>query len=188
MSHIFISYRSTDVPFAAALLDSALVQRFGQSRVFRDSRSLRPGDVFDPEIMAAVRNAAAMLVVIGPGWAGSADSAGTRQIEKKDDFIHREVVEAFRHDVRVIPVLVDVTRLDRSKLPDELGALSERQDQTVRMRESEADVQALLDSLAATLPGFADQEPAPRGHTIKADRIGAVFNEPVQVARDLNIG
>lgn len=187
MSHIFISYRSTDVPFAAALLDNALVARFGQERVFRDSRSLRPGALFDPEIMQAVRDATAMLVVIGPGWAGSTDTAGMRQIDKADDFIHREVAEALRHGVRVIPVLVDVTRLAKPALPAELGALAERQDQTVRMRESEADVRALLDALAATLPGFADQEPAQRGPTITADRIGAVFNERVRVEGDLNI-
>lgn len=187
MSHIFISYRSTDVPYAAALLDNALVQRFGARRVFRDSRSLRPGDVFDPEIMQAVRDAAAMLVVIGPGWAGATDDEGRRQIDREDDFIHRELVEALRHDVRVVPVLIQVSNLVASELPHDLTALAARQDRAVRMRESEADVRALLDALAETLPGFADPEPVSSGHTVTADRIGAIFNDRVRIDGDFNI-
>jgi TIR domain-containing protein len=191
MNHIFISYRSTDVPYAAALLDNALVQRFGSARVFRDSRSLRPGAEFDPEIMRAVRNSTAMLVVIGPGWAGATDRDGRRQIDKDDDFIHREVVEALRHDVRVVPVLIEVKSLTSAALPEDLAGLAKRQDRTVRMRESAADVLALLDALAETLPGFADPEPerVPTScrDTIRADRIGAIFNERVRVDGDLNI-
>src|SRR5882672_2440316 len=99
---IFISYRSADVPFGASLIDNALSHHFGPERVFRDSRSVRPGDVFDPEIMGAVRESIAMLVIIGPDWFGQPDEEGRRLIDDPDDFIRRELVEAFDHNVRVI--------------------------------------------------------------------------------------
>lgn len=186
MSHIFISYRSTDVPYAAALLDDALKHEFGAARVFRDSRSLHPGDEFDPEIMRAVRESAVLLVVIGPGWAGEAD--GHRKIDDPNDFIHRELVEAFAHDVRIVPVLVGVGRLDAAELPADLNFLADRQYRTLRMRESDADLRSLMAALADTLPGFTRSEPAgPRGHTIRADKVGAVFNEKVRVDGDFNI-
>lgn len=190
MSHIFISYRSTDVPYAAALLDNALVHHFGAKRVFRDSRSLHPGDVFDPEIMEAVRQSAVMLVVIGPGWTGRSATHGQRQIDDPNDFIHRELVEAFNHGVQVVPILIEVPRLQPTDLPADLQFLTKRQDRTIRMRESAADVTSLIAALSETLPDFAapqhSQKTTP-DHTIKADKIGAIFNDKVRITGDLNI-
>jgi hypothetical protein len=189
MTHIFVSYRSTDVPYAAALLDNALKHEFGAERVFRDSRSLRPGDEFDPEIMRAVRESAALLVVIGPRWVGETDAKGRRQIDNPNDFIHRELVEAYAHDVRVVPVLVGTDLLKAADLPADLSFLAERQYRILRMRESDADVRSLITALAETLPGFTVREPAASsGHTIRADKVGAVFNESVRVDGDFNIG
>ena len=43
MSEIFINYRGSDEPYAAALIDQELSRRFGPARVFRAGRSIRPG-------------------------------------------------------------------------------------------------------------------------------------------------
>lgn len=194
MGKIFISYRSTDVPFGASLLDSALSGHFGADCVFRDSRSLRPGDVFDPEIMRAVREADVVLVLIGPGWCGGPVD-GRRKIDSPDDFIRRELVEAFDHGVRVVPVLMGAERLKPADLPREIRALAALQDCVVRWRHSHVDLEALVESLRKIVPGLraAAGEPAreqakqPERPAWRAHRVGAVFHDRVDVARDLNI-
>jgi hypothetical protein len=189
VGHIFINYRSTDVPYGASFLDNALVHHFGAGQVFRDSRSIDPGDLFDPKIMKAVREAAAVLAVIGPNWPGQRNENGQRQIDDPSDFIHRELAEAHEHGVRIVPVLMETPRLKAGDLPKALTFLVERQDRTVRMRESETDVQALIAALAETLPELEPKQPVKSraGNTIKADKIGAIFNEKVRVNGDLNI-
>ncbi|WP_434439460.1 toll/interleukin-1 receptor domain-containing protein [Lentzea sp. E54] len=187
MGKIFISYRSADVPFGASLLDAALSGYFGAGSVFRDSRSLRPGDVFDPEIMRAVREAAVMLVLIGPGWWGEPpDGSGPRKIDSPDDFIRRELVEAFDHNVRVIPVLMGVDRLKPADLPKEIRALATLQYCVVRWRHSHVDLESLVASLRDIVPGIEAAGP-PAPERWQAHRVGAVFHGRVDVAGDLNI-
>lgn len=186
MSKIFISYRSSDVPFGASFLDNALSGHFGADRVFRDSRSLNPGDVFDPAIMREVREAVAVLVLIGPGWWGDG-AGGTRRIDDPADFIRRELVEAFDHGVRVIPVLMGTDRLKSDDLPRDIRALATLQDCEVRFRHSHTDVEALVASLREIVPGLGSDEQPQLRTTWHAHRVGAVFNERVDVAGDLNI-
>lgn len=188
MGKIFLSYRSTDVPFGASLLDTALSGHFGADRVFRDSRSLRPGDVFDPGIMREVREADVLLALIGPGWCGG-QADGPRKIDQPDDFIRRELVEAFDHGVRVVPVLMGADRLKPADLPRDIRALATLQDCEVRWRHSHVDLEALVAQLRKIVPGLAaDEEPEPgQRPTWRAHRVGAVFNDRVDVAGDLNI-
>lgn len=194
MDTIFISYRDADSGFGAAFLDNALSREFGPEHVFRDSRSVRPGDVFDPEIIRAVRESLAMLVLIGPGWFGDTDQQGERKIDDPNDFVRRELVEAFRHDVRVIPVLLGVEPLTPESLPDDVRPLAERQYRIVRKRESEQDVAALITTLAEMFPGLTASSrdtagsPSPLITAHSIGKIGAVFNERVDITYgDLNI-
>lgn len=190
MSMIFISYRSADVPFGAGLVDRALSDHFGADRVFRSSRSLRPGDEFDHEIMRAVRESAAMVVVIGPRWFGEPGGDGLRPIDRPDDFVRREIIEAFDHDVRVIPLLVEVGRLRPVDLPLELRPLAARQYRVLRVRDSHVDVAELVSSLAELMPGvvrFAPLADPPSLPGINAQIVKGVFNGRVDISRDLNI-
>jgi len=52
---VFINYRNEDEPFGAVLVDHELSVRFGEDRVFRASRSIRPGEDFATAILSAVR-------------------------------------------------------------------------------------------------------------------------------------
>lgn len=190
MCPIFISYRSADIPFGAAFLDEALTRHFGAENVFRDSRSVRPGDRFDSYIIQALRESSVMLVLIGPGWFGKPDAQGRRKIDDPNDFVHRELVEAFEHDLRVVPVLMGVDRLAAADLPSALQQLAAVQDRTVRAQESAADVSSLIASLVEFLPNSSKEDQNRVRHpdpVIHANRIGAVFNESVHVSRDLNI-
>lgn len=172
------------------MVDRALSDHFGPDRVFRSSRSLRPGDEFDPEIMRAVRESAAMVVIIGPGWFGGRDEDGLRQIDHPGDFVRREIIEAFDHGVRVIPLLVEVGRLKPADLPLELRALAGRQYRTLRVRDNHIDVADLVSSLADLAPDLvhSTQPPIPPSLPgIVAQTIKGVFNGRVDIGRDLNI-
>lgn len=186
MSRIFISYRSTDVPYGACLIDNALTSHFGEGQVFRDARSLAPGDDFDPGIMRAVRESTVLLVVIGENWTG-AQPDGSRLLDRSHDFIRREIVEAFEHDVRVVPVLMGAERLKPADLPDELRPLAARQDVRVRWRESHVDVAALVASLTRLVPEVAVRETGQPRVSWHAEKVGAVFNDRVDIAGDFNV-
>ncbi|WP_167975759.1 toll/interleukin-1 receptor domain-containing protein [Lentzea indica] len=186
MGKIFISYRSSDVPYGACLIDTALTAHFGEGQVFRDARSLTPGDDFDPDIMRAVRESTVLLVVIGEGWTGT-QSDGSRLLDRPHDFIRREIVEAFEHDVRVVPVLMGAERLKPADLPDELRPLAARQDVRVRWRESHLDVAALVASLTELVPEVAVRDIERPRVTWHAEKVGAVFNDRVDIAGDFNV-
>jgi TIR domain-containing protein len=144
---IFINYRTDDEPYAAPLLDSNLAQHFGPDVVFRDSRSIMPGDDFEPRIFDAVRGATVLLVVIGPKWLTAAGPDGRRRLDDPNDFVRREIATAFAHGVRVVPVLMNADRIRAADLPADIAALAASQDVRVDVRDSHADLSRLVDQL-----------------------------------------
>jgi hypothetical protein len=147
---IFISYRVADEPYAAALIDDALSQHFGSDVVFRASRSIGIGDDYEKRIFEAVRSASVFLVVIGQNWLTASDDKG-RRLEDPDDMVRREIIEAFEHGVRVVPVLMDAARIKRAELPPELARLAACQDVRINFRDNQRDVPALIERLERVL-------------------------------------
>jgi hypothetical protein len=72
MPRIFVNYRVREQAGYATLLDRVLGERFGRDAVFRDYRSVRPGDDFVQEIFSSLRSSTVLLAVIGPGWVVAA--------------------------------------------------------------------------------------------------------------------
>jgi hypothetical protein len=107
MAGIFINYRGGDSQTAAALIDRELTARFGGDQVFLDCRSIPAGTDFIEQLLGRVRTCSVLLVVIGPHWLSLSDEVGRRRIDDPQDWIRREIVEAFTHGLRVIPVLLD---------------------------------------------------------------------------------
>src|SRR5689334_8719282 len=100
---IFISYRGDDNPGYAPLLYAELARRFGRELVFLDSESIPPGQDFVPMMVSRVRRSAILLALIGRGWLTATGTRG-RRIDDPADWIRRELTEAFRSGVTVIPV------------------------------------------------------------------------------------
>jgi hypothetical protein len=155
---VFISYRGEDSQSYGALLYNELKGQFGEDHVFLDAESIPAGADFAKELLGRVRSARVVLVVIGPRWLTAADPAtGRRRIDDPDDWIRRELVEAFAVGVRVIPVLTDHADLPReAHLPADIAALSRCQYRHLRRREPTADLARIvadlisLDSILAT--------------------------------------
>jgi O-acetyl-ADP-ribose deacetylase (regulator of RNase III) len=151
---VFINYRIRDQVGYAALLDRVLTEEFGSETVFRDFRSVHPGDDFVSEIRGNLRSSVALLAIIGPGWARPAGA------EQQYDWVHAELAEAFALGVRVIPVLVEDAELPReADLPPDIGPLSRCQ--AVRIRHS--NVEADLDRVVATVAGLLPTSSAMAG-------------------------
>lgn len=164
MDHrVFINYRGEDSHTAGALLYNELVHRFGEHQVFLDCESIPAGADYVHELLARVRSARVVLAVIGPRWLSATDSAGRRRIDDPDDWIRRELVEAFRAGTTVIPVLTDgAAPLAKDELPADIAALSQCQYRQLRRRAPTADLARLVTDLTALEPDLVPVTPRHR--------------------------
>jgi hypothetical protein len=159
LSDIFISYRSSDEPFAALGIDQALTARFGAHRVFRDTRSMGPGSDFSHRITQALAACRVLVAVIGDGWL-MVDAHGRRRIEDPHDYVRREIAVALARGVTVIPALIgDALMPPPDVLPAALAGLTRRQFVRLRARGADDDLRTLTDALVTEVGGALDDEP-----------------------------
>ena len=189
MGKIFINYRTADEPYGAALLDRALSDHFGSDVVFRAPKSVPLGDDFKETIFNAVRSSSVLLAVIGPNWLTTTDENGRRRLEDPDDFVRREIAEAFEHGVRVIPILMNATRITHAKLPPDIAKLATCQDVRVHFRNSHFDLPMLIERLQTLMPN-SQLPPAESDTTgvggVHANNVGTVIYGGVTAHRDVN--
>ncbi len=139
MADVFINFRSEDEASAATMIERDLSARFGKEKIFRDSKSIRAGDEFPQRLLSAVRDCRVMIAVIGPQWLTARGADGRNALDNESGWTRRELLEARKQGVRVIPVLIDQdTRLDRDKLPPELSWLADVQYRRLNNREADA--------------------------------------------------
>ena len=160
MPDIFINYRNGDEEATATAIDQELRRRFGRDQVFRASRSIPPGEDYVPALLTAVRRSEVLLAVIGSRWLTALDEQGRNRLHDEADWIRREILEAFEHGVRVIPVLIGRLQplLRPSDLPPELARLADCQYRRLDHRSSEIDLRALGDELAELVPSLVDHD------------------------------
>ncbi|HEX5402884.1 MAG TPA: toll/interleukin-1 receptor domain-containing protein, partial [Pseudonocardiaceae bacterium] len=151
MPVLFVNYRVQEQPGYATLLHRELAQQFGANSVFLASRSIHAGDDFVHEVFDSLRRSAALIAVIGPRWQ-EFHGAGPF------DWVHREIAEAFKLDIRVIPVLIEDAELPAADaLPDDIVALSSCQYVRLRHYSIDADLAQLAYELRRTLPALREQ-------------------------------
>ena len=122
---IFISYRREDTSGESGRLKDKLEQVFGKENIFYDVETLEAGLNFDQSIAKALGESTVLLAMIGPHWLKVTDSKGVLRLQKPEDWVRKEIAEALRRDLRVIPVLVnDAEMPDADELPDVLKQLS----------------------------------------------------------------
>jgi len=126
---IFISYRRDDAAKEAEQLEEQLEKLQGQ--VFRDVSAIEVAEKFPKRIVAALKEADIIVVVIGKKWLNISDGRGRRRLEDPNDFVRREIKYALRRAetdpfMDIIPVLVKGARMPKAgDLPDDLRALAE---------------------------------------------------------------
>lgn len=180
MGGIFINYRTSDSALGAVLLDAKLSARFGTARVFRDQRSIPMATIFDQVLWKRLRSSDVVIVVIGPHWL-SESLNGKRLIDRPDDFVRKEIVEALQSGTDVLPVLIGDTPLPQPhELPTDLRTLSKHQSWQIRARDPEPDIDRLVEALAAR----PDLATAPRKPKKAAQREGTI-NIKAKAGRDM---
>jgi tetratricopeptide (TPR) repeat protein len=152
---VFINYRGEDSQVCAFLLYDSLVKRFGESKIFLDCRSIRPGEDFQQKLLGSLRESSILLAVIGPRWLTTADRYGRRYIDSAGDWVRRELAEALALGLHVMPVLMDdVTIPPAEVLPVDIAGLSERQYVRLRRRDADEDLAHLIDRLVEFEPAL----------------------------------
>ena len=145
---LFLSYRRSDSGPWVARLAADLSKRFGDKNVFFDIRQ-PAGANYIVEIDRRLEEATCVLVVIGPNWLNTLDDSGTRQIDKTDDLVRKEVALALRCKSHVVPVLVGRASMPSATLlPSDLRELTTRQAAELTDSRWPQDVQQLIVSLA----------------------------------------
>lgn len=167
MHRVFVNYRTGHGDGSATLIERELTRRFGSGKVFRASSSIPAGDDFHKAILQTLRRCDVLLAVIAPGWPGALNRKGGTALDDEDDWVRKEILEAFAFGVRVIPVLVGSTpRLTESDLPPELNRLARCHGRRFSHEDVDGDIDRLADELVTLVPGLADEaasapEPAP---------------------------
>lgn len=157
MPKVFINYRSGDGDHLAATLEQALTHRFGAEQVFKDGTSIRAGSHYPDELLQAVRTSSVLLAAVGPYWSVTPD------LGREDDWVRRELLEARRCGVGIVPVLdaTAIKRVDAAPLPPELGWFAELQALRYAPYSAMTDLDHLADELVRLVPELLDTRPAP---------------------------
>ncbi|KUH39681.1 MULTISPECIES: toll/interleukin-1 receptor domain-containing protein [Streptomyces] len=187
MPDVFVNYRTGDGEDIALVVDRELSHRFGSDRIFRASKSLRAGDAFDEALLRNVRRSGVVVAVIGPGWAGSP------RLHDVDDWVRRELEEAFRSAVPVVPLLVGrhTERLRADMLPPPLEPLARCHSIRFDTQDADSGLRRIGDIAAELVPELAQAEqrraastspavPAPDGRSVQNSMTGTTGGTSIQ--------
>ena len=159
MALVFVSYRTGDAAHVAAAVHERLIAVFGPEQVFRDARSMGPGERYPSTIRSALRRADVVVAVIGPRWL-AVDERGQRLVDRDWDWVRWEITTAVEFGIPIVPVLVDDTPLpDATELPGRMSELTRFQVARVRHTDQGPDLDRLAAALVKRVPALA-QSPA----------------------------
>jgi hypothetical protein len=157
---IFISYRREDSSGESGRLKDKLEQTFGKDNIFYDVETLEAGLNFDQSIAKALSESKVLLAMIGPHWLKVADSKGTLRIQKPEDWVRKEIAEAIKRGIRVIPILVNGAEMpDPDELPEDLKELSLKHAQELTSSRWNYDVGELTKVLEKFILKKAEPKP-----------------------------
>lgn len=160
---IFISYRREDTSGESGRLKDKLEQVFGQENIFYDVETLEAGLNFDQSIAKALNESKVLLAMIGPHWLKVVDSKGVKRIQKPDDWVRKEIAEALKRGLRVIPILVNGADMpDQEELPEDLKELSLKHAQELSSSRWNYDVGELTKVLEKIIVKKSEPQPQPR--------------------------
>jgi TIR domain-containing protein len=156
---LFISYRRDDSAGHAGRVHDRLQREFGRDLLFMDVDSIPLGTNFVNVIGDEVAKCEALLALMGPGWLDARDEKGKRRLENPDDFVRVEIGTALKRGIRVIPILLEGTRVPKAdQLPDDLKELAFRNALEVRHASFPEDMDRLIRGFKGAQP---PQQPAP---------------------------
>ncbi|MEV7339458.1 toll/interleukin-1 receptor domain-containing protein [Streptomyces sp. NPDC093544] len=180
MREVFINYRTGDGEKTAALIDQELSRRFGPEHIFRASKSITPGETYPDALLAALRHSSLLLAIVGPDWTNF-----QTRLHDPEDWVRREIEEAFTCELPVVPILDGrkTNRLSKADLPIQLARLADLQTIPFDTHDTEAGVRRIGDLVFEMVPGLRDllqvNKTSPASDTV-TNSIGDVSGTAVQ--------
>jgi hypothetical protein len=162
---IFINYRREDSNWNALALYNELQKYFSAEQIFKDFNAIRPGDDFVESITGALQRCDVLLVLIGPKWLDVQDASGKPRLADPDDFVSLEIARALSRNIKVVPVMLDGTKMPPAEqLPEPMRGLVRRQLIEIDPTRFEDDVRKLAGAIQRILDdcGYERSEPEAR--------------------------
>jgi len=192
MARIFISYRREDSGAAAGRLHDRLQEHYGRDNVFMDVGSIDPGLDFIEAIERTVSSCDVLIALIGRQWLTVTNAEGRPRLNDPRDFVHHEIATVLKRNIRVIPALIQGTRMPRTDdLPEALRPLTRRNALDLSDAHFHRDVDSLIETLDRAL-GMTSSSSSNVGSTRAARKrgwmllIGAILASII-VAAPLNV-
>ncbi len=159
MPEIFVSYRTGDGENVATLIERDLSHRFGDDRVFRDGKSIRPGANHRDAVPGNSAVTRVLLVVIGAHWLKLCDENGDNGLDDERNRTREEILDAFERGARVVPVLCGrtVPPLSPAALPAALARLADHQFLRFDTGDTETGLGKIAAELVDLVPGLTDR-------------------------------
>ncbi|WJV50056.1 TIR domain-containing protein [Streptomyces flavofungini] len=162
MHEIFINYRTKGGKDIAYRCEEALSERFGPDSVFLAGNGIGLGSDYTQALPRAVRRSRVLLVIIDEQWLDVPDPKrpGRRALANAQDWVRREIEEAFDSGVLVVPLLVGrhMEQIDPHRLPKSIEQLAVCQYARLQSRTFATDVAILGDRLVQQVPGLAGMD------------------------------
>ena len=148
MKRIVVSYRRDDTSGEAGRLYDRLIFHFGADNVFRDQDAIAPGTDFIRRIDREVKQAGAVVAIIGPTWLDQRLPDGERRIDNKHDFVRRELNTALHRAKPLVAVTVRGAAMPQvNELPRSLARLAHVNALGVSDTHFDIDVRRLIEAL-----------------------------------------
>jgi len=142
---LFLSYRREDASGHAGRLYDALTGQFPPEQVFMDIDTIEPGVDYVEVVEEAVGSCDVLLAVIGQRWLQATGETGAPRVQDEHDLVRLEIEAALSRKIRVIPVLVQDSRLPSAEeMPEGLRALARRHAIAISDHRWHYDVEQLV--------------------------------------------
>jgi TIR domain len=181
---IFINYRRDDSAGHAGRIHDRLEHEFGRDLLFMDVDGIPLGTNFVTILQDAVAKCDVLLAIIGPDWLDAKGVDGDRRLDHPDDFVRLEIVAALSRGIRVVPVLLEDTRMPQAQeLPQEMKGLSLRNALSVRHASFHRDIAKLIGELKAGdigAQGTSPKRSRSEERLAKVDQLITEFFQPIK--------
>jgi hypothetical protein len=158
---VFISYRRIEAEMVAGRLRESLAKRLRENAIFRDKNSIPGGVNWKEFIEARLTPEVVVLGLIGPTWATARGDAGIRRLDDPNDWNRIELELALKHGARIIPLLIEETRMPtESELPENLRQIASISALRLRDGDWDSDIQKLTKTIGARPIAFGAQRVA----------------------------
>ncbi|MEO8279812.1 MAG: toll/interleukin-1 receptor domain-containing protein [Ideonella sp.] len=145
---IFLSYRRADSQTTAGRMAQFLDAVSVVDKVFLDVDGIEVGENFERKIETSLAQSTHVFILIGGQWTGPSNGTATARIFADDDVVRRETRLALASGRKVVPILLDGTRMPtRNELPSDLAELPKINGFALRSAQFDEDMDDLLDDL-----------------------------------------